>query len=353
MLYTSGTTGKPKGAMITHANIATQSALLREAWGFRETDLLLHALPLHHLHGLGISLLTALLSGAGVRMLDRFEAQLVWDGMADASVFMAVPTMYQKLFDTYDAAMPEARARWEANARSLRLATSGSAALPVRLSERWRAITGRHPLERFGMTEIGVGMSNPLEGERKPGSVGTPLPSVDLRIVDEAGSDVREGEAGELWIRGPSVFAGYFGKEEATRAAFTDGWFKTGDVGTRDASGYVRLLGRRSVDILKSGGYKLSALEIEDALRENDAIAEIAVVGVADETWGELVVAAVVPRSGRAADVEEQRLRAWAKERLAPYKVPRRVIVCESLPRNAVGKVIKPELAKNLADKLK
>lgn len=352
LLYTSGTTGKPKGAMITHANVAIQAALLEEAWQWRTTDLLLHALPLHHLHGLGISLMTSVLSGGATRMLSKFDARRVWDEFASANpptTYMAVPTMYQKLFEVFDAADESTQARWAAGAKRLRLATSGSAALPVTLAERWRAITGWVPLERFGMTEIGVGASNPIDpAGRRPGSVGKPLRTVESRLVDEAGHDVQTG-TGELWIRGPSVFKGYLGREQATRDAFAEGgWFKTGDVAEISPDGYVRLLGRTSVDILKSGGYKLSALEIEEALRENPAVAEVAVVGLPDETWGERVVAVVVPAPGRADECAGDVLRAWAKERMAPYKVPREVHVVASLPRNALGKVVKPEVVKGL-----
>jgi len=349
MLYTSGTTGRPKGAMITHENLAVQAELLRNAWGFTDKDRLLHALPLHHLHGLGISLMTALMSGASARMFPRFDAHRVWEGMAEATVFMGVPTMYHKLFEAFDAADEATRQRYAQSAGGLRLSTSGSAALPVTLSERWRKLTGSNPLERFGMTEIGVGMTNPLEGVRKAGSVGLPLPTVESRIVDESGKDVAEGESGELWIRGPSVFKGYWQNPEASAKAFTDGWFRTGDIAVRDEDGYVRLLGRSSVDILKSGGYKLSALEIEDALREHDAVSEIAVVGLPDEAWGECVVAVIVAKPGREKELEEAALRSWAKTRLAPYKVPRRVVVVPSLPRNAIGKVLKPEVKKLIA----
>lgn len=350
LLYTSGTTGKPKGAMITHANVDVQAAILREAWAFGEGDRLLHALPLHHLHGLGISLLTTLLAGASARMLPRFDARRVWEafcGPNPPTVWMAVPTMYQKLFEAFDAADEPTRARWASGARSLRLATSGSAALPVTLAERWRAVTGAIPLERFGMTEIGVGATNTLDPSgRRPGSVGLPPRSVEARIVDEAGNDLERGP-GELWIRGPSVFKGYLGREQATRDAFTEGrWFRTGDVAERAEDGTLRLLGRTSVDILKSGGYKLSALEIEEALRENAAVAEVAVVGLPDEAWGERVVAVVVAAPGRAAECAPEVLRGWAKERIAPYKVPREVIVTTSLPRNALGKVVKPDLVK-------
>lgn len=352
LLYTSGTTGKPKGAMITHANVAVQAELLGEAWKWEAADLLLHALPLHHLHGLGISLMTSFLSGGATRMLSKFDARRVWDEFASEkppTTWMAVPTMYQKLFEAFDAADENTRERWSAGARRLRLATSGSAALPVTLAERWRSITGSVPLERFGMTEIGVGASNPIDpAGRRPGSVGLPLRTVESRIVDESGRDLETGP-GELWIRGPSVFKGYLGREQATREAFAEGgWFRTGDVAERSADGYVRLLGRTSVDILKSGGYKLSALEIEEALRENPAVAEVAVVGLPDETWGERVVAVVVAAPGRAHECETDAMRAWAKERMAPYKVPREVRVVESLPRNALGKVMKPEVVRGL-----
>jgi malonyl-CoA/methylmalonyl-CoA synthetase len=349
LLYTSGTTGKPKGALVTHDNLAVQARLLADAWGWSERDSLLHALPLHHLHGLGISMLTALLAGARVRMLPRFEARRVWDELAGVTGWMAVPTMYQKLFEAWDAADEPTRARWGAAARALRVATSGSAALPVTLAERWRALTGAIPLERFGMTEIGVGTSNPLEpGGRRAGWVGRPLPTVELRVVGDDGAELDAGAAGEMHIRGPSVFPGYWRRDAANAGAFAEGWFKTGDVVERDASGCVRVLGRTSVDILKSGGYKLSALEIEEVLREHPAVAEVAVVGLPDPTWGDRVVAVVVAAPAREAECAGDALRAWARERLAPYKVPREVVVQASLPRNALGKVVKPDLVRSL-----
>jgi len=349
-LYTSGTTGKPKGAVISHDNLAVQQRLLGEAWGWSAGDVLIHALPLHHLHGLGISLLTALGAGASARMHPHFDAAAIWDSLASCTVLMGVPTMYTKLLAAFDAADAPTRERWAAGARQLRLATSGSAALPVTLGERWRAITGRYPLERFGMTEVGVGMTNPLEGERRPGTVGKPLPTVETRIVGEEGE---EASSGELWIRGPSVFAVYHRREEATKQAFVaseDGpaWFRTGDTVTRDEAGYFKILGRTSVDILKSGGYKLSALEIEEVLREHPAVAEVAVVGVPDETWGDRVVACVIARDGHEADCGEEALRTFCKEKLAAYKVPKTIVLVRDLPRNAIGKVVKPELVKRL-----
>jgi malonyl-CoA/methylmalonyl-CoA synthetase len=348
-LYTSGTTGKPKGAVITHGNLAKQQELLAAAWAWSEDDVLLHMLPLHHLHGLGIAMLTAVGAGATTHFLP-FEPRAAWEAMPRATVFMGVPTIHMKLLAALDEVDAKTRDRWSAGARSLRLITSGSAALPVTVGERWRAITGAYPLERFGMTEIGVGASNPLAPEgRRPGSVGRPLPTVGTRIV---GEDGRDADSGELWINGPCVFTAYSDRPEATRDAFVDHagerWFRTGDTVAREADGYLRILGRTSVDILKSGGYKLSALEIEEVLRENDAVAEVAVVGVPDPLWGDRVVACVVARPGRESECAEDRLRGFARERLAAYKVPKQVIVMTDLPRNAVGKVIKPELLKKL-----
>jgi malonyl-CoA/methylmalonyl-CoA synthetase len=358
-LYTSGTTGKPKGAVLTHENLSTQQRAVGEAWGFTEEDVLLHTLPLHHMHGLAIALFTALGAGACTRFVP-FEAKNVWDSMGEATVFMGVPSMYQRLAVAYEGADADTKERWSANARGLRLATSGSAALPTTLGELFRRISGAYPLERFGMTEIGVGLTNPLAGERRPGSVGFPLASVETRVVDEHGNDAATGE---LLVRGPSVFDGYFERPEETKKAFLEDsaggrpWFRTGDTVTRDTSdaglegesarGPFRVLGRTSVDILKSGGYKLSALEIEEVLREHPSVLDAAVVGLPDEAWGDRVVACVVVREGYGTPSEED-IRAFCKERLAPYKVPKDVHVRATLPRNPLGKVVKPDLVREL-----
>ena len=349
ILYTSGTTGKPKGALISHDNLTSLAALLGKAWDFSSRDRLLHCLPLHHLHGLGISLLVAVLNGASVRMLPRFDAFRLWEEMKDASVFMGVPTMHKLLLDAFDKAPESDRRRFQAHAASLRLITSGSAALPRTVSGRLRQLSGNVPLERFGMTEIGVGASNPYNGERRAGSCGPPLPGMHLRIVNEQGEDVALGEAGEIWIQGPTVFLGYDDNPEATTRAFAkDGWFRSGDTATWQDDKYIKILGRTSVDILKSGGYKLSALEIEETLRDHAAVKEVAVVGIPDETWGEIAVAAVISQGA----CDESGLRSWAKDRIASYKVPKRVLFLEEFPRNPVGKVVKPELAKMLKTRL-
>jgi malonyl-CoA/methylmalonyl-CoA synthetase len=234
-----------------------------------------------------------------------------------------------------------------AAAARLRLTVSGSAALPVEVLERWRQITGHVLLERYGMTEIGMALANPLHGERVPGAVGRPLPGVEVRLVDERGEPVGDGVAGEIEVRGPTVFMEYLGRPEATREAFRGGWFRTGDVAVR-AAGVYRILGRQSVDIIKTGGEKVSALEIEAVLGAHPAIAECAVVGVADADWGERVSAAVVLAAGRALELEE--LRDWARERLASFKLPGRLVAVDELPRNAMGKVVKPRVRELFSD---
>jgi malonyl-CoA/methylmalonyl-CoA synthetase len=342
MLYTSGTTGLPKGVKLSHGALGATVTALEQAWRWRPDDRLLHVLPLHHTHGVVVALLGALWAGAEVRF-QAFAAGAVWERLADASVFMAVPTMYVKLLEAFRTADPPRRAGWAAAARRMRLFTSGSAALPATILDEFRAATGQTILERYGMTEIGMALSNAYDGPRVPGAVGRELPDVTVEIVDDAGRPVAPGEAGELRVRSPQMFSGYNGDPAATAAGFDDqGRFQTGDTGTRDAAGVVRLLGRTSVDIIKSGGYKLSALEIEAVLLEHPAVAEVAVIGMADPTWGERVTACVVPRPGMTATLEA--LQDFARERLAPYKLPRALRLVAELPRNAMGKVQKQRL---------
>ena len=343
MIYTSGTTGRPKGVVTTHGNIAAQITALVTAWEWTQEDRILHVLPLHHVHGLINVLSCALWSGACCEF-GRNEPSQIWErlGSGELSLFMAVPTIYGRLIRAWDEASPEEQLRWSEGAARLRLMVSGSAALPVETLARWKDITGHVLLERYGMTEIGMGLSNPLRGERRPGHVGQPLPGVEARIVDGAGQVVAPGDSGEIEIRGPQVFTEYWRRPEETRAAFRDGWFRTGDEGCV-TDGYYRILGRRSVDILKTGGYKVSALEIEEAFRRHPAIADLAVVGVVDPDWGDRVCAAWVPAGPERPDTTT--LREWGKERLAPYKVPRSFRPVDDLPRNAMGKVQKPAVA--------
>ena len=344
IVYTSGTTGKPKGVVTTHANLRAQVTALVEGWGWTADDRTLLVLPLHHVHGIVNVLSCALWSGAVCEILPRFDADETWRVIESGrlTLFMAVPTVYRRLIAAFEDADEERRARMVEGCRRMRLMVSGSAALPVQMLERWREISGHTLLERYGMTEIGMALSNPLHGERRPGSVGVPLPAVEARVVDDEALPVDPGTPGDLEIRGPAVFREYWRRPEATEEAFRDGWFRTGDVAVVE-DGYYRLLGRRSVDIIKTGGFKVSALEIEEVLREHPAIAECAVVGIEDEEWGERVCLAV-EAAGPLPPLPE--LQAWARQRLAPYKLPRDLRCVDVLPRNAMGKVVKPEVAK-------
>jgi malonyl-CoA/methylmalonyl-CoA synthetase len=343
ILYTSGTTSRPKGVVTTHENITAQVTALVVAWRWSADDRTLLCLPLHHVHGIVNVVSCALWAGALCEMLPRFDANTVWDRIASGSltVFMAVPTIYIKLISAWEAAPPQRRAVLSQSCARLRLMVSGSAALPVSILNRWKEISGHTLLERYSMTEIGMALSNPLEGERVPGSVGTPLPGVEVQLVDEQGEAVPSDTPGEIEVRGPSVFKEYWGKPEVTEQSFRRGWFRTGDVAVLE-NGRYRIQGRMNVDILKTGGHKVSALEVEEQLREHPAVAECAVVGVPDSEWGERVGAAVVLREGEALDLEF--LRSWAKQRLASYKIPSRLVIVDVLPRNAMGKVTKPAI---------
>jgi malonyl-CoA/methylmalonyl-CoA synthetase len=349
ILFTSGTTGRPKGVVTTHANIEAQIRSLVEAWEWDASDRILLTLPLHHIHGIVNVIGCALWSGARCDILPSFDAGAVIARLAagDLTLYMAVPTIYHRLIAHLDQEAEIENARFQEGVGRLRLMVSGSAALPVPVLERWSELSGHILLERYGMTEIGMGLSNAYRGERPPGSVGMPLPGVEVRLVDDEGSEVPEGVPGEIQVRGPTVFIEYWDRPEDTDSAFTsDGWFRTGDTGVVEEGRY-RILGRSSVDILKTGGEKVSALEIEDVLLGHDAISEAAVVGIDDAEWGQRVVAVLVATG--PVDVEE--LRQWAKGQLAPHKVPKEFHFTESLPRNAMGKTQKPEVVQMLGEK--
>ena len=344
ILYTSGTTSKPKGVVSTHANIQAQITTLAEAWGWRSGDCIPLFLPLHHIHGIVNVLGCALWSGARVDCFDSFDATAILERVADKeySVFMAVPTIYVKLIARLEATDEADRARYTDGFAHMRLMVSGSAALPASVHEQWTHLTGQKLLERYGMTEIGMGISNPLEGERRPGAVGRALPGVTIRLMSEAGELIEgEGEPGEIQVQGPAVFSEYWHQPDVTRASFVEGWFRTGDMAVLE-DGYYRIMGRLSVDIIKSGGYKLSALEIESTLLTHPAIRECAVVGVPDDTWGEAVAVAIVARDGE--HIELPALKEWATERMSRYKIPKSLLLLEDLPRNAMGKVTKPAI---------
>jgi len=345
IVYTSGTTGRPKGVVTTHANLRAQITSLVEAWAWSADDRILLVLPLSHVHGIVNVVACALWSGAVCDMLSPFDADRTWVAIATgrASVFMAVPTIYGRLIAAWEAEPPERRREMSHGCRQMRLMVSGSSALPLRTMERWKEISGHTLLERYGMTEFGMALANPLDGERRPGYVGQPLPGVEVRLTAEGGAPAPAGEPGEIEVRGPGVCLEYWGHPDATRAAFRDGWFRTGDVAVVE-DGYYRVLGRSSTDIIKSGGYKISALEIEDVLRTHPAIADCAVVGVAHVDWGEKICAAAELVPGRRLSLAE--LSAWARDRLAPYKIPKGLQCLPALPRNEMGKVVKAEIAK-------
>jgi malonyl-CoA/methylmalonyl-CoA synthetase len=350
MVYTSGTTGRPKGVVSTHATVEAQITTLVDAWEWSPEDRIVHVLPLHHVHGIINALCCAQWSGACCDFYAAHDAPGTWDRLSggEVTLFMAVPTMYRRLIDTWEEADEGQQERWSTGARHLRLMVSGSAALPVETIERWEAITGQQLLERYGMTEIGMALGNPLRGERRAGTVGRPFAGVETRLIGEGGAPAAPGEQGEIEVRGPQVFSEYWGLPDETGAAFSaDGWFRTGDEAIVD-DGYWRIVGRRGVDIIKTGGYKVSALEIEACMRAHADVADVAVVGVDDPEWGERVCAAVLPEPG--AEVAAEEVRAWCKEQLAPYKVPKQLVFVDELPRNAMGKVLKPELRRVFTD---
>ena len=333
IIYTSGTTSRPKGVVTTHSNITAQIESLVAAWGWTSADRTLLVLPLHHIHGIINVVCCALWSGALLEIHPKFDPGDTWERLAsgELTVFTAVPTIYHRLIQAWEASSDDVRRTRSEGCRSLRLMMSGSAALPRAVLDRWAEITGHVLLERYGMTEAGMALSNPVNGTRRPGFVGRPLPGVSVRMIE-----------GELQLKGPGIFLEYWERPDMTRDAFDAGWFRTGDVAVLEEGDY-RLLGRASVDIIKSGGAKLSALEIEEVLRTHPAIDECAVIGVDDPEWGQRVCCVVELRPGAALGLNE--LREWARTRLAPYKVPKDLRCVPQLPRNAVGKVIKPQLA--------
>lgn len=347
MLFTSGTTGKPKGVVTTHRNIEAQVTSLVAAWGWTAADRILHVLPLHHIHGIINVLTCALWAGAECQILSKFDVEVVWQEIAQGhlTLFMAVPTIYVKLIAAWVAAAPERRVQMSAGCAQMRLMVSGSAALPVQVLEQWQQLSNHFLLERYGMTEIGMALSNPLAGDRLIGSVGQPLPGVEVRLVDELGAVVPPHTPGEIQVKGPGVFLEYWQNPEATAKAFRDGWFCTGDLAVMENGSY-RIMGRMSIDIIKTGGYKVSALEIEEVLRSHPNIRDCAVVGIEDPEWGERVAAALVLETMEPLTLAS--LRSWAKERLAVYKVPTQVLCMAELPRNVMGKVTKPEVVRLL-----
>ncbi|CAB5125354.1 Long-chain-fatty-acid--CoA ligase (EC [Olavius algarvensis associated proteobacterium Delta 3] len=342
IVYTSGTTGNPKGTMLTHANLVHDARNVIDIWEFSANDVLCHALPLFHVHGLCFAMHTALLSGSHVRMLDQFHPDTVIaelsrnTGGAVCSVFMAVPAMYTQLMDIIG--------KKYLDFSHMRLFTSGSAPLPVKEFERITSVFGQEPVEREGMTETGMNFSNPLSGPRIPGSIGLPLPGVEVRIVDpNRFSDVAAGEVGELWLKSSAITPGYWGKPEETAETFKDGWFRIGDLGKMDDAGYYYLTDRIK-HIIISGGENVLAKEVETVINQIDGIDESVVVGKPDEKWGEKVVAAVTLKPD--AEVSEADIKAYCKEHLHDWKCPKEIMFLDIIPRNTMGKILKEEVKK-------
>jgi malonyl-CoA/methylmalonyl-CoA synthetase len=335
IIYTSGTTGVSKGAILTHNNFAANALNLVTCWQISSDDRFLLSLPLFHVHGLVNGLHCWLLSGCRMRLLERFERQTAVQEFLDfrPTLFFGVPTIYVRLLD-----FPEEQAREIGG--FMRLFVSGSAPLPAQILEEFRGRFGHTILERYGMSETFMNISNPYVGERRPGSVGLPLPGVSVRLLNDQLQPAADGETGELYLKGPNIFAGYWRRPEATQAAFLDGYFKTGDLSVREPDGYYTLCGRRS-DLIISGGFNIYPREIEEFLQEQDEVTEAAVVGVPDRVRGEAPVAYVVVQM----QVDVAVLEARCREKLASFKIPREFIIVEQLPRNAMGKIQKHLLA--------
>ncbi|XP_065338199.1 malonate--CoA ligase ACSF3, mitochondrial [Cloeon dipterum] len=378
MVYTSGTTGKPKGVVLTHSNLFHQVSSLCKAWEISSKDVILHTLPLHHMHGIMNALLCPLSVGAKCIMMANYDTSVVWKHLLAikvpakdrVNVFMAVPTIYLKLLKEYDDIFGKnERMREYIKAtckKNMRLMVSGSASLPVPVFERWEEVTGHRLLERYGMSEVGMALSNPLNGERVPGHVGYPLPHVHARIAQFTPGQneyktLADGNSystritqpgqteveGELLVKGPTVFRCYFNKPNATAKEFTpDGWFKTGDTASYTEGKGFKIIGRTSIDIIKTGGYKVGALDVETNLLSHPHIADCAVVGVPDITWGQKIAAVVVPKEGKEVVLSE--LREWAKSHMTPYSIPTLLKCVDKLPKNAMGKVNKKELVQQM-----
>ena len=331
LLYSSGTTGKPKGIMLSHGNISSNAESLVKAWGFQESDCLLHALPIYHVHGLFVALGCVFMTGSKLKWLESFDADVVLKSIPECTVMMGVPTYYTRLLkrDLLDSKLTE----------GIRLFISGSAPLLEETFNEFNERTNHQILERYGMTETNMNTSNPLKGDRKPGTVGLPLEDVQVRVVDEENNVLSQGEIGNLQIKGPNVFKGYWEMPEKTKEDFSkDGFFNTGDKGLIDEGGYVSIIGR-SKDMIISGGLNVYPKEIESLIDKIEGVLESAVIGLSDEDLGEKVVAVIVSEESKTLD--EKKVISEIKDQLAGFKAPKEVKFIDQLPRNAMGKVQK------------
>ena len=344
MLYTSGTTGRSKGAMITHRNLVSNMIALKQAWEWTDRDVLLHVLPLFHVHGLCVALQGSLYAGSTLIMHEKFDPRRTWKTIEQerCSMLMAVPTVYHRLLTEWDHTKPDLS--------SIRVFISGSAPLSENLFIRFEKTTGFRILERYGMTEAGMIISNLIDPPgRKAKSVGYPLPGVQARIVGENRKDVKPGEVGEVWIKGDNVFKGYWQMPEKTRDSFEDGWFKTGDLGYQDPEDSMRVyLVGRAKELIITGGYNVYPKEVENVLEHHEAIQEAAVIGLPDEDYGEKVTAVVVLKKDHAT-LPRENILAFCKKHLAGYKCPKEIFPVDQLPRNSMGKIQKDVLQKKFS----
>ena len=344
ILFTSGTTNKPKGVVMTHKAIRAQITSLIDAWEWSEKDTIPLFLPLNHIHGIINILGCALWAGATINLMAKLNIPELCNQVKQGlyTVFMAVPTIYVKLIKHLEGLDPIEAKKTSEGFKEMRLNVSGSAACPVKVFNQWHLLTGQVLLERYGMTEIGMALSNPYNGERRAGFVGSELPGVSAQLFDENDQNIAdEGVPGEIRVKGDTVFKAYWENEKATVDSFKNGWFCTGDIAVIEDA-YFRIMGRASIDIIKSGGYKLSALEIEGVLLNHDDIDEIAIIGISDDTWGEAVAAVVSLREGASLNLAD--LKDWCDHKMSSYKIPKQLKILEALPRNAMGKIIKPTL---------
>jgi malonyl-CoA/methylmalonyl-CoA synthetase len=347
IIYTSGTTGNPKGAVLTHKNLICDALNIIDIWNISQADILCHALPLFHVHGLCFALNTTLLAGAETIMLNTFVVENVVSTLTNktnhstCTMFMAVPTMYGKLLNFMEGN--------NFDFKHLRLITSGSAPLLPKDFERITKAFGQEPVEREGMSETGMNFSNPIRGKKKPGSIGIPLPGLQVKIVDPNNFDeVNQGEIGEIWLKSPSIMNSYWQKPRETADAFVNGWFRTGDLGYVDEEGYYFLTDRIK-HIIISGGENISPKEVENVINTMESVFESSIVGILDETWGEKIVAAVVPLPDKK--LSSDKVISHCKLHLHPWKCPKQVVIIDELPRNTMGKVLK-EKVKVLFDNL-
>jgi len=348
LIYTSGTTGQPKGAILTQQNLIQDAKNIIHIWEITERDVLCHALPLFHVHGLCFALHTSLMAGAKIVMSDEFSPETVLNilsrqkGELACSLFMGVPTMYLRMIERLEGERK--------NFSHLRLLASGSAPLLPKDFGRIEKVFGKEPVEREGMSETGMNFSNPLRGKKKSGSIGLPLPNVQTRIVDpETLRDTGPGEVGEIWLKGPNITPGYWKKPRETEAVFSNGWFRTGDLGKKDEEGYYYITDRLK-HIIISGGENISPKEIESVINQHPKVVESCVIGIPDEKWGEKVVATVVLKPGIA--LTEKEIREYCKIHLLDWKCPKQVLFLEELPRNRMGKVMKEEVVRRVVSLL-